>query len=146
MLDAFPVKSAAISLAVGAGDGFVASYDLDKQAKANAAATPPGGPGTVPLLKSWALRYQLGVLGVGVLGELMHWDLEVTEPLILTPATLLAREAALHLAQSRQTTPVAAQGMRAQVHRSAAAHIAHGADMAPGQSTAPVSAAVGIAG
>lgn len=116
MLDKFPVAPLAITVGLMAADGLVASYDIDAWAKKNAGATPAIAPGSSPpLLKSKALWLQGGALAVGVIGEVLGWHPDYTEPLLTVPAGLMAREAAMHFAQGRQTNPATVQGYRAQV-------------------------------
>jgi len=115
MLNKFPVASLGITVAVMAADGLVASYDIDQNNKKNAGVTGYV-PGTSPaLLKSKAIWLQGGALALGVIGEVAGWHPDYTEPLMLSGAGLMAREAAVHFAQARQTTPASVQGYSAPV-------------------------------
>lgn len=112
MLSKFPVKPLAITVGLMAADGFVASHDITAYAKAN--PTAPAGT-SPPLLKSKALWLQGGAVALGLLGEMTGFHPDYTETLMTVGTGLMAREAAVHFAQGRQTTPASVQGYRAHV-------------------------------
>lgn len=118
MLKSFPFIPLGITVGVMAADGLVSSYDIDKYAKSTPAPAAGSSP---PILKSKALWLQGAALAVGLVGEVAGWHPDITEPFMLSGAGLMAREGALHLAQSRQTTPATTQGYATHVAPPAAA-------------------------
>lgn len=95
----FPFVPALISVAAGAGDGAVASYDVNHNG------------GTAPALtKGKALWYQGGLIGVGLVCEILNLHPDISESLMFSGAALASRSVTFHLAQQGKTTPVAAQG------------------------------------
>lgn len=95
----FPILPAALSVGIGAGDGFLANVDVNE-----------GKGVSPPLTKSKATYLQAGSIAFGVLGEFMNWHPDITETFMFTGAALLSRSVAFKLAQQGQTSPVPAQG------------------------------------